>query len=68
MPCLHSSHRSAHVHKDVEAHHVCKAMVEGKDDEGTPSLVDIYAGERLLYVGRIVAMRKDDAFRISSRA
>ena len=65
---LHRGHRSAAGDHDVEPYHVGEAVVQRQDDERAVVRRNVDARERLFDVGRIVAVRQHDAFRVGRRA
>ena len=65
---LHRGYRGAAGDHDVEADDVREAVVERQDDERAVVRRDVDARERLLDVGRVVAVREHDPLRIGCRA
>ena len=57
---LYGSYRGAAGYHDVESHDVGEAVVQRQDDERAVPRRDVDARERLLDVGRIVAVRQHD--------
>ncbi len=65
---LHRGHRGAAGDHDVEAHDVGEAVVERQDDERAVRRRDVDARERLLDVGRVVAVGEHHALGVGRRA
>ena len=63
---LDCSHSSTSGHHDVESYDMCKTVVKWKDYKCAPCLVYIHQCKRLLHIGCIVTVGKDDPLRVGS--